>query len=281
MLQRLLGASPSLTATRWWEAIFPLPMEGEGRTGNHIRIGLAEALIQQITAAAAGLDAIHKMDPHAHDEDLLIVEQSFISTMPEAMMYVPSYGNYVLYADAGWVYDELLEYLQILQWQTPERAARRWVLKSPNHMLHVPVILNRFPTAVIVMTHRDISQVMGSWYSVAESLRRADSDADRMAENVAHWNQRWRAGMDVMARARVDEPDRFFDVKYEDLLADPIAVAAAVHARGLLPFGAADRQALGDWLEANRRDDRPSHVYALDEFGVTADEVRKLFPGEV
>jgi hypothetical protein len=201
--------------------------------------------------------------------------------MPEAMMYVPSYGNYVLYADAGWVYDELMEYLQILQWQTPGRAARRWVLKSPNHMLHAPVILDRFPTAVIVMTHRDIIRVMASWYSVAESLRRADSDADRTADNVAHWNQRWRAGMDAMARARLEAPDRFFDVKYEDLLTDPMAVAAAVHARGLLPFGAADREALTAWLEANRRDDRPSHVYALDRFGVTEDEVRKLFPEEI
>jgi hypothetical protein len=280
MLQRLLGASPSLTATRWWEAIFPLPMAGEGRTGNQIRIAHASALIQQITNAAGNLHTIHKMDPHAHDEDLLIVEQSFVSTMPEAMMYVPSYGEYVLHADATWVYDELHEYLQILQWQTPGRETRRWVLKSPNHLLHVPVILDRFPTAVIIMTHRDITQVMGSWYSMAESLRRADSSANRTLDNVAHWNRRWRAGLNAMASARQTDPDRFFDVQYSDLLDDPMAVAAAVHARGLLPFGHADRTALRAWLDANRRDDRPSHVYSLEEFGMNADQVRALFPEE-
>ena len=278
MLQRLLGASPRLTATRWWESIFPLPFAGEGRTENHVRLQAAEALIRQITAAAAGFDAMHPMDPHAHDEDLMILEQSFLSTMPEAMMYVPSYGDYVLGADAAWVYDELHEYLQILQWQSPARQGRRWVLKSPNHMLHTPVILQKFPAAIILMTHRDICQVMGSWYSMAESLRRADSAADRSAENVAHWNRRWRAGLDAMLRARAAAPERFFDVRYDDLLADPVGVAAAIHARGQIPFDAADREALGSWLAANPRDNRPSHRYALADYGMDAAAVQALFP---
>jgi len=284
MLQRLLGASPRLTATRWWEAIFPLPMPGEARGENHVRIAQAEALIKQITDAAGGLAAIHPMDPHAHDEDLLVVEQSFVSTMAEAMMYVPSYGQYVLGVDAGWVYDELAEYLQILQWQSAERqganAGRRWVLKSPNHLLHVPVILERFPECVIVMTHRDICQVMGSWYSMAEQLRCADSAADRIAANVAHWNMRWRAGMDAVRVARLAHPGRFFDVAYRDLLAAPLEVVAAIHARGQVRFGTAERAAVAAWMEANPRDNRPSHRYSLAQFGEAEAAIRALFPEE-
>ncbi len=284
MLQRLLGASPRLTATRWWEAIFPLPMPGEARGENHVRVAQAEALIRQITDAAGGLAAIHPMDPHAHDEDLLVVEQSFVSTMAEAMMYVPSYGQYVLTADAGWVYDELAEYLQILQWQSNERqgahAGRRWVLKSPNHLLHVPVILRRFPECVIVMTHRDICQVMGSWYSMAEQLRLADSAADRMAENVAHWNMRWRAGMDAVRAARQAHPERFFDVAYRDLLVAPLDVVGEIHARGAVPFGAAEHAAVQGWMDANPRDGRPSHRYSLAQFGETEAAIRALFPEE-
>jgi hypothetical protein len=127
MLQRLLGASPHLTATLWWETIFPLPFEGEGRHDNHLRLAQADALIRMITGAAEGLETIHPMDPLAHDEDLMIIEQSFVSTMPEAMMYVPSYGAYVLSADDDWVYRELVDYLKILQWQLPARAGRKWI----------------------------------------------------------------------------------------------------------------------------------------------------------
>ena len=277
MLQRLLGASPSLTATYWWETIFPLPVEGESRYENHLRLDQAKALIAMITGSAENIDTMHPMDPLAHDEDLMIIEQSFVSTMPEAMMYVPSYGAYVLQADASWVYDELIDYLKILQWQSPARAGRQWILKSPNHMQHVPTILRKFPEAVIAMTHRDIVQVMGSWFSLAESLRRADSNADVTQQNVAHWIARWRAGLDVVAAARAANPDRFIDVAYTDLLAAPLRTAEAIHARAALPFGPDTREALQAWLTAHPRDARPSHHYALSDYGLDEKHLGSAF----
>jgi hypothetical protein len=278
MLQRLLGASPNLTATYWWETIFPLPVEGESRFENHIRLDHAKALIAMITGAAENIETMHPMDPLAHDEDLMIIEQSFVSTMPEAMMYVPSYGAYVLQADDAWVYDELVDYLKILQWQSPARAGRKWILKSPNHMQHVPTILRKFPEAVIAMTHRDIVQVMGSWFSLAESLRRADSNAGLTRENVAHWIARWSAGLNVVATARAAEPDRFIDVAYTDLLAAPLRTAEAIHARAALPFGPDTREALQAWLTAHPRDARPSHKYALTDYGVDEQTLKATLP---
>ena len=277
MLQRLLGASPHLTATRWWETIFPLPLEGEGRFEHHLRLQHAKALIAMIVGAAENIDTMHPMDPLAHDEDLMIVEQSFVSTMPEAMMYVPSYGAYVLQADDSWVYEELTDYLKILQWQSPALAGRKWILKSPNHMQHVPRILAQFPGALIVMTHRDILQVMGSWFSLAESLRRADSNADVTRENVAHWINRWRTGLEVTKAARASAPDRFIDVAYTDLLAAPLQQAATIHARAGLPVDAATRDDLQAWLSAHPRDARPSHRYALADYGLDETSLRETF----
>lgn len=285
-LQRLLGASPHLTATRWWETIFPLPLEGEARHENHLRLQQADALIRMITGAAEGLDAIHPMDPLAHDEDLMIVEQSFISTMPEAMMWVPSYGAYVLRAEDSWVWDELADYLKILQWQRAPRAglgqgARppRWILKSPNHMQHIGAILRRFPQARVLMTHRDLRQVMGSWFSLAESLRCADSDAPRRQDNVAHWLARWQAGLTALAAARAASPARFIDIAYADLIADPIGAARAIHERGGLDFDPATESALRAWLAAHPRDARPSHRYDLAEYGVEEAALRARFAG--
>jgi hypothetical protein len=219
------------------------------------------------------------MDPLAHDEDLMIIEQSFVSTMPEAMMYVPSYGAYVLQADDAWVYDELVDYLKILQWQSPARAGRKWILKSPNHMQHVPTIMKKFPEAVIAMTHRDIVQVMGSWFSLAESLRRADSNADLTRENVAHWIKRWGVGLQTTAAAREAAPDRFIDIAYTDLLAAPLRAAEAIHARAALPFGPDTHDALQAWLTAHPRDARPSHRYALADYGVDEATLQSALPG--
>jgi hypothetical protein len=277
MLQRLLGASPHLTATYWWETIFPLPFEGEARHENHLRLQAADSLIRLITGAAEGLETIHPMDPLAHDEDLMIIEQSFVSTMPEAMMYVPTYGAYVLQAEDDWVYKELIDYLKILQWQSPARANRKWILKSPNHMQHTPTILRLFPNAIVLMTHRDILQVMGSWFSLAESLRRADSDADVTKENVAHWTNRWHAGLQTLQSARATAPSRFMDIHYKDFLAAPLQTAAKIHQAANLPFNQQTESALTTWLNAHPRDARPSHKYALSDYGTDPETLKQRF----
>ena len=275
-LQRLLGASPYLTATRWWETIFPLPLLGEARHENHLRLQYAEALNRQISEAA-GIASMHPMDPLAHDEDLMLIEQSFVSTMAEAMMYVPTYGAYVLRADDRWVWLELIDYLKILQWQSPARAGRKWILKSPNHMQHAPTILSLFPRAVVIMTHRDIVQVMGSWFSLAESLRCADSDADQKADNVAHWMHRWHTGLAVARAARALSPHRFVDVAYTELVAAPLPAAAAIHQAIGVTFDTAAHDALQTWLRDHPRDARPSHRYQLSDYGLHADAVKQFF----
>ena len=87
MLHRLLAASPRATAMVWWETIFPLPRDESGAADIAARKADAEALVEQLVSASAGFDAIHPMDAHAHDEELPLIEQSFISNIPEAMMY--------------------------------------------------------------------------------------------------------------------------------------------------------------------------------------------------
>jgi hypothetical protein len=141
----------------------------------------------------------------------------------------------------------------------------------------VPRILAQFPEALIVMTHRDIVQVMGSWFSLAESLRRADSIANVTQENVAHWINRWRTGLEVTKAARATAPGRFIDVAYTDLLAAPLQAAATIHARAGLLFDATTHDALQAWLTANPRDARPSHRYALADYGLDETKLRETF----
>ena len=42
--------------------------------------------------------------------------------------------------------------LQQLQWKGPKG---RWIIKSPNHMVDLPDLLETYPDASVVWTHRD------------------------------------------------------------------------------------------------------------------------------
>jgi hypothetical protein len=45
---------------------------------------------------------------------------------------------------------------------------------------------------------------------------------------------------------------------------------------GFVP-GEADLAAWQAWLDGNKRDDRPSHKYSLEEFGISADRLQRDF----
>ena len=277
MLHRLLAASPRATAMVWWETIFPLPRDESGAADIAARKADAEALVAQIVGASEGFEAIHPMDAYAHDEELPLIEQSFMSNIPEAMMYLPGYGAYLLDADQTHAYGELIDWLKILQWQDPSRRGRKWVLKAPHHLTAVQTVLDSFPDAVIVMTHRRIDHVIASYSSMVGSLTGGNSATDFRAAQAAHWSARLKRNLEDMIAARSRQNGRFVDVSYRKLLADPVGHAIGVFAAAGVHADEADLAAWKGWIDGNQRDNRPSHRYDLADFGIDADALRRDF----
>ncbi|QZP09220.1 sulfotransferase [Caenibius sp. WL] len=277
MLHRLLAASPRATAMVWWETIFPLPRDESGAADIAARKADAEALVEQLVGASAGFDAIHPMDAHAYDEELPLIEQSFISNIPEAMMYLPSYGAWLLEADQRAAYGELIDWLKILQWQDPSRRGQKWVLKAPHHLTAVQTVLDMFPEAVIVMTHRRIDHVIASYSSMVGSLTGGNTDTDFRAAQARHWSARLKRNLEDMMAARRNAEDRFVDVDYRKLLADPVGHAIGIFATAGIHADDADVAAWKAWLDGNKRDNRPSHKYELADFGIDAEQLSREF----
>jgi hypothetical protein len=49
--------------------------------------------------------------------------------------------------------------LKLLQWKNPRK---HWVLKSPTYLYSIPSLLNIYPDAGIIWTHRDPIKAMSS-----------------------------------------------------------------------------------------------------------------------
>ncbi len=94
--------------------------------------------------------AIHPIDYGEPEEDVLLLDLTFMSQSAEAMMRVPSYSRWLEEQDHSRSYEYLRLVLKLLCWQRPTSA---WVLKTPQHMEHLDVFLRVFPDATIVQTH--------------------------------------------------------------------------------------------------------------------------------
>ena len=72
-------------------------------------------------------------------------------------------------------------------------------------------------------------------------------------------------------------PERFFDVWYTQLMADPIGVARAVYRHFDLPLGPEVEARMRAYLATNPKDRHGAHRYSLEQFGLDGDGERARY----
>lgn len=269
MLHRLLATAPGLTALRWWEALSYAPPPGELRGRPDTRVRAAETLLAAMLERNPDLLSIHPFQVHGADEEILILYQFFVGTMPEAEMYVPSFSAWLDGADQRAAYEDLRLVLQFLQWQDGTRRGRRWILKTPSHLSALDAVLAVFPDARLIMTHRDPLETIPSYCSMVAGLHRVTSDEVDAPEVGAFTQRRWASLLERFTALRDARPSHFVDVQYAALTENPIAVATDVLRALGEEVDAQTVQGLERWVAENGRERRAAHRYAASDYGLT------------
>jgi hypothetical protein len=281
LLHRTLAQDPGLYSARWFECRYPAPFPGGTLGANDPRIAQAKAEVQAMLDGSPALAAIHPLDALAADEEILLLEQSFLSTVPESAANVPSYGRWLDAHDQTPGYRYLRRLLQLLQWQKRQtgQRAERWVLKTPHHLGYADVLLNVFPGALIVQTHRDpldsipslASMITALWVLVAEKV-----DPKEVARQ---WSAKMASALRRCLEVRDRHPDRFVDVWFLDAVQDPVGQARRIYEVAGLAFTPEVEGAMRAFMATNPREGRPPHQYTLEEFGLTAEGIARDFEG--
>jgi hypothetical protein len=89
-LQRLLASDPDNRALMSWEALNPAPIKGDTHDGKN-RIKIARTSEKALKIMSPGFFAIHPVEHLAPEEDVLLLDVSFMSQTAEAITHVPSY----------------------------------------------------------------------------------------------------------------------------------------------------------------------------------------------
>lgn len=135
---------------------------------------------------------------------------------------VPTYQAWLDGVDMKPVYAFHHDLLRLLDWRCPPE---RWVLKSSSHLWSLDALLDEYPDARIVQTHRDPLKVLASFTSLVTTLRQCYSgrvDVRRIGEQQAAFLA---AGLelavDFRERGRLPA-DQVLDLHFADFIADPI-----------------------------------------------------------
>ena len=277
-LLNLLAADVRLRSLPYWEALEPIPVRGEGpgRDGRDPRYLRCLETYERVSARLPLLRAMHDMPPEHIHEEVELLDLDFGSYQLEWVCTAPRWRDHYLAHDAPGRYAYMRKALQALQWL---RGPDRWVLKCPQHLEQLGPLLDTFPDATVVFTHRDPVAVVRSAITMmayGERLRRTRIDPPALAD---YWIDR----VERLLRACVRDRERVpaaqsLDVVFHELLANEAGMAARIGELAGLPATPESRAATDAFLADNRRGRHGQVVYDLQaDFGRDPAAVRRRF----
>jgi len=191
---------------------------------------------------------------------------------------VPTYQDWVD-READWtqVYTFHEWQLQHLGWKVKRD---RWVLKTGAHMWGLAHLLERYPDARVIFTHRDPVKSMTSYASLTSLVRTMGSDEVDPLEIAEDWTARIKRVLELSIRTRAENDyprAQFFDMYFQDFVADQFGVVEKIYDTFGLPMTGTAADRMRAFIADNPKDKHGIHRYSPEEYGVDPDRIRESF----
>lgn len=279
-LLNLMGADTRLRSLPYWESIAPVPSVGdqldidEGKPDP--RLLRCQEGWEQFDPLLPLLKNMHEMSPlHVHEENEL-QGADFSNYNIEWMSRPYRWRDHYLSTDQTPHYRYMKKVLQVLTWQ---KGPNRWVLKSPQHLENLLPLINTFPDATVVMTHRDPVAVIQSAITMIAYGDRVRRHSIEPQVTARYWIDR----IEHLLRCCVRDHDKLpakqrLDVMFHEVTADGNKVISDIYAMADVALTEQAQRQFSTYLRDNPRGKYGQVRYRLKEdFGIDPAELRKRF----
>ena len=273
LLSYLLDQDRDTRSLMGWEAATPLPPPRAATFYSDPRIAAAAEMLKLADESRPEMRTIHREAPDGPTECVTLLAQACRSMLFETLWNLPSYGEWYLANPQHDGYNYHKAALQVLQSEAPGR----WMLKSPHHAVATTEILDTYPDARFILTHRDPAISFASVLNLITTFTSWSSEHDWSSYIRNRWLNVWREIIDRTEQTRQSHPDRFMDVLYADLMDDPLGCVAQIYQWLGWELTDESHAAMSDWMSDNPQGKHGRHSYQLSDFGFSFAEVDALF----
>jgi hypothetical protein len=273
-LHQLLAQDPVHRTIAYWESFDPVPPQ-TGKPDK--RIEKLDEMLKLLSRIEPRYDAIHPMTAEAPEECVALFMNEFRSLQLDFQYRVPEYARWLLDQDARTAYRLHRRQLELIQFHRP--SGERLVLKDPTHLIHLSALLEIYPDAKIVFTHRDPAVALSSICSLVAYTRALfTDDVDPHAVGCEIMSGYWPKAMEDARQLRKGmRNDRAVDVRHVDLQRDPLGTVETIYSSLGLSFSQAARTSMQKFVDQRRMAPSGKHVHSLEGFGLRRDAVRERF----
>ncbi len=278
ILHDILASDPANRAPLTWEVMFASPPPRAETFTTDPRIAMAAATFPDREKEIPEFKAIHPMGAELSQECVVMMGEAMITPLFHNQFRVPSYQDWVDDdADFSSVYAFHQRQLQHMQ---AHNARDRWVLKTGAHLWGLDKLLETYPDARIVFTHRDPVKSMTSYASLTTLVRGVGSDSVDPHEIAADWTPRLHRVLmnGINVRQAKEYPDAlFYDVLFTDFVRDQFSVVESIYDAFDLPMSDEGAAAMKAFIDDNPPGKHGVHSYRPEDYGIDRDATRELF----
>jgi len=270
-VHRLLAQDPDTRTMPYWESMYPVPPS----SGEDDRAKELGRVMKQLEGISPNYEAIHPMGAHEPEECVALFTNSFRTLQYNVQYRVPGYVEWLQGQDPRIAYGQYRQQLQLVQHHRPHGT--RFALKDPTHSVFLPTILELFPDARFVFTHRDPATTVSSLcslYAYTRALFSDDIDPDALGPELM---DSYLPGSLERALEIVDglPSGRVAHVRHVDVRRDPISTMAQAYRDIGMELSDPARAAMEAMIDAESHKPRDIHIHSPEGFGLTADGIRE------
>jgi hypothetical protein len=214
----------------------------------------------------------HNIEAELPEECINVMSQSFITMAFITTVPLPRYRAWFFQQDETSSYKRYADNLRLIGMEENDR--KPWLLKNPSHTGSMQALLNVFPDARIIVTHRDPVEAVSSGTSLTKIV------SGELWEPGEAGRTRLEVGLHNVAqlqKARDHRPDNFHDVYYRQFMADPMTVVTGVYRHFGLALSAAAEIRMRAWIAQNPQGKFGKHRYDAEHLELDTGEIRRRF----
>ncbi len=274
-LHNLMSADPALRSLPYWESLEPVLPDAERPAPGEPdpRLARTDMALSFLNSALPYFNRMHEMTVEHTHEEIQLLAIDFSTMLFETTAPMPTWRDAYLGRDQRPSYTYLRKVLKVLQWL---RGGTRWVLKTPQHLEQFPALVDTFPDATFVVTHRDPVSVTASMVTMIAYTARLTRDRVDVESMGDYWSDRLERMLRRCTEEREALPtDRTIDVRFDEFMADDLAMVARVYDLAGQPLDDRARSAMTSFMADHPRGRHGAVHYDLAEFGLNAIERRR------
>ena len=276
VLHALMGSDPQVRTPLMWEVANPSPPPEAATFDTDPRIAQFDEHLRAILGGDYDqLIKGHPIGALIPQECGSFMTTSFESSNPVMFTRLPRFYEWFKGVDATFRYEVHKMWLQHLTWRNPRKHL---VLKIQEHMYKLPALRSVYPDAIFIQPHRDPTTVIASISQLIRVIRDPaydQQDPVALGHELLHL---WWDGLKCMMDYRKTHPDLpVFDMRYKDLVADPVSTIHAAYDHFGWDFTEESAVGIRRWLAENPVGKHGKRSYSLEEFGLNEQAVRDVY----